>query len=288
MKANKSDNRVVYDMTSELYHANSAVSRSGLMLFNKSPQHYWWQYLSGKAEKTESDAMRIGSAFHTLLLEPAKFDSRVLVWSGKPRNTTAGKEDFAQATAEANGRLLIKQDELAELKHMAESILSQPVASKVIGKDGYIEPSFFWVDEQLKVFVKSRPDYYREDGIVLDLKTTADASREEFERSVVKFGYDIQAYMQMEAIERCTGKRPDNFVFICVEKEPPYATAFYVADQNMLDCGAFRYRKLLEKYAECLHLNTWPGYGSLIQPISAPEWFIKRIQNQEEKEFLNE
>ena len=45
------DNRVVHDMDIDAYHAHHAVSRSGLLLMQKSPQHYWYEYLSGMAEK---------------------------------------------------------------------------------------------------------------------------------------------------------------------------------------------------------------------------------------------
>lgn len=273
-------NRMIEDMPHEAYLASRAISRSGLMDFLRSPQHYWYNNLSNQAEPENTDALRVGSAFHTMLLEPAQFDSRAFVWSGKPRNTKEGKDEYQAALDKACGRVLIKKSEFDNLKAMAKSILSQPAASKIINSNGKIESSFFYTDRSYGVEAKARPDYYRADGIVLDLKTTADASEEEFQKSIVNYGYDIQAFMQMEAIETVTGKRPDAFVFICVEKDPPYAVAFYQADNDMLRAGEYRYHNLMGKYATCLKANSWPGYGNLIRPISVPSWFINRLDKE--------
>lgn len=274
-------NKVVHGMDMDEYQEHPAVSRSGLMEMMRSPQHYHWRYLSGKAEKEDTTPLRVGAAFHTLVLEPDTFHSRAIVWSGKPRNTKEGKDEYAAAQASANGRVLLKQGEFDDLKDMAAALLAQPASSKVIAKNGKIESSFFWFDDEFKVWAKARPDYYRDDGIVLDLKTCEDASREAFEKSIVNYGYDIQAYMQMEAIKQVTGKAPDNFVFVCVEKDKPHCTAFYVADQAMLECGSVRYARLMSRYAECFHAKNWPGYGNLIQTISVPKWFASKLDKGE-------
>ncbi len=290
------DNRVIHNMDIDDYHGNSAVSRSGLMLLNKSPQHYWYEYLSGQAEKTDTTALRIGGAFHTLVLEPETFKERAVILpedapkkpsitqlnAAKPSEKTI--EDIAWwelFNSQLNGRAVITKKEFDDMQAMADAIRSQPASSRVLVESGKIESSFFWYDPEQDVHVKARPDYYRDDGIVLDLKTTVCADREDFERSIVKYGYDVQAYMQMEGIERVTGVRPQNFVFICVEKTPPYAVAFYVADKDMIECGRFRYNNLLSKFSECHHSGKWPGYGAMIQPVSVPDWFMRKLEREQ-------
>lgn len=272
--------RIVENMPHEEYIAHKAVSRSGLTELLRSPQHYWWKYLSGQAEREDTTALRLGTAFHTLLLQPSLFSEVAMVWSGKPRNTKEGKDEYAAAEAQSNGKLLIKQADFEHLQAMARSILAQPAAKKIIDASGKIEASFFYTDMNTGVEAKARPDFWREDGIVVDLKTTNDASEAQFQRSIVDYGYDIQAFMQMEAIERVTGTRPQSFVFICVEKDPPYAVAFYTASPDLLRCGEYRYHNLMSKYAQCMKSGQWPGYGSLIRPISVPDWFVKRLDNE--------
>lgn len=289
------DNRVVHDMDIDVYHAHHAVSRSGLLLMQKSPQHYWYEYLSGMAEKKDTSALRIGGAFHALVLEPHTFDARAVVLpEGAPKRPSITQLNAAkpsEATVQAiqwwqqwdqyaNGKIVLTREEFAEMQLMADAIRNQRASSKVLVESGKIESSFFWYDADFGVHVKARPDYYRDDGIVLDLKTTRDASKDAFQKAIVDYGYDIQAFMQMEGIERCTGKRPENFVFICVEKEPPYPVAFYVADKDMIECGRYRYQKLMSKFSDCQRSGVWPGYGELIQSISVPSWFLNKLEKE--------
>ena len=85
----------VYDISNEQYHASEGISRSKLMLLDKSPYHFWYETMSGFAEKQESTpAMNIGSAFHTMLLEPAKFQMEFAVAPKVDRRTKQGKEDW--------------------------------------------------------------------------------------------------------------------------------------------------------------------------------------------------
>ena len=273
-------NRMATGMDSDAYHKHPAISRSAMMELERTPKHFWYKYMSGLYQDEESDALRIGSAFHTLVLEPALLEKSVYVWSGAPRNTKGGKEEYSQALENAAGRLLIKQSEFNGMKAMAKAILAEPASSKIIHAKGKIEASFFWHDENYRTEVKCRPDYYRDDGIVLDLKTCADASEETFQRSAVNYGYDLQAFMCMEGIERVTGKRPVDFVFMCVEKEPPHCVAFYSVTPEMLACGEARYHKLMSLYAACRQKDEWPGYGHFVRPIAPPEWYVKRLTAQ--------
>jgi len=264
------------NMSNEDYHAHSAMSRSGLSLIDQAPKKYWYKYISGQHEDSESDALRIGSVFHTMTLEPAEFNKRVLVWSGAPRNTTKGKEEYAAAVEQAGDRILVKQSEVDNLKGMVSSILSEPAAKKIITGSGKIEPSYFWDDPITGLPVKCRPDYYRDDGIVLDLKTCIDASEAAFKKSILNYYYDIQVYMCLAGIEATTGKRPSAFVFVATEKEPPHCTAFYLADESVIASGEARFNRLMEIYAACKKSNVWPAYGSLIKNISMPDWYMKQ------------
>ncbi len=288
-------NRQIDNMPSADYHKHPAMSRSALMELDRTPRHYWYKYLSGEAESEESDALRFGSAFHTLVLEPALFDAAcIVVPPDAPKKPTiaqrravkcsdAGKQSIAwwdDFYAKAGARAIVEEDEIKGIKAMAAAILAEPASGKIINADGKVEQSFFWYDDTFRVEVKCRPDYYRDDGIILDLKTCADASEYEFQRSAVNYGYDLQAYMQIEGIERVTGKRPADYVFMCVEKAPPYCVAFYSATPEFIACGEARYNKLMAVYAACIKANLWPGYGPMVKPINPPSWWVKKLTEQ--------
>lgn len=290
-------------MASADYHAHPAISRSALMELERTPRHFWYKYLSGEYEDEESDALRIGSAFHTLVLEPALFhDQCAVLEDGAPARPTEAvlkaknpspdslerQAWWAEFNRNNAGKLIMRGSEFHSMKRMAASIKAEPAAANIIGGTGKIEQSFFWFDSQYEVEVKCRPDFIRDDmvlkgkneTIVLDLKTCKDASPEEFARSIVNYGYDIQAFMQMEGIEKATGKRPVDFVFLCVEKDAPHCAAFYSVTPELLACGEARYHKLMAIYSACRKSNLWPGYGSQIRPISPPEWWVKKLTKE--------
>lgn len=271
--------KIIYDMSNADYHASSAVSRSGLALIGEAPRKFWWKYLSGQVDETETNAMRIGTIFHTMVLEPDTFKDRVLIWSGAPRNTKAGKEEYEAAQEACGNRLLCKQSEFNDMQRMVDAVKSEPAAKKIITGAGKIEASIFWSDTETGRQVKCRPDYLKDDGLILDVKTVASAAADDFEKSIVNYAYDVQAYICMEGARR-VGIDAKAFVFMCVEKEPPHCTAFYVADETVLQSGAARYRKWMDIYNKCMETNTFPAYGSLIQPIGVPSWFIKKMESE--------
>lgn len=147
--------------------------------------------------------------------------------------------------------------------------------------------------------------------VIGDLKTTEDASPEGFAKSMANYRYDVQAPYYLDGVKKaleqgkCTPPakgaselsvywvdeatgvlcrcRPDwwrgypkNFVFIAVEKKPPYAVGVYVLDSASTDIGRAIYQHDLQVYAECLASDKWPGYGDLVQTINMPTWHANK------------
>lgn len=70
------------------------------------------------------------------------------------------------------------------------------------------------------------------------------------------------------------------FVFVAVEKEPPYAVAVYELEEDALQLGRDDYQKHLAQYAECVKTNRWPGYGDGMDYVSLPSWAFRPIQGE--------
>jgi exodeoxyribonuclease VIII len=141
---------------------------------------------------------------------------------------------------------------------------------------GKAEQSVYWTDPVTGILCRCRPDFWREDDIIVDVKTTEDASPEEFSRSLAKWRYHVQAPFYMDGIELATGRRPKGFVFLVVEKKPPYAVAAYTLDPESIELGRAEYRADLERLAECQRTDQWPGFGGTIQKIGVPHWYLMR------------
>lgn len=220
--------------------------------------------------------MRFGTAVHTAVLEPETLTDRyVVVPDGVDRRTKLGKEiwEGLQAEAEAKGAALISNDDFQKVLRIQSSSRTHPMSQRLLS-EGEAEVSVFWEDEETGVLCKCRPDWLMggENPAILDLKTTVDASPNGFMKSAYSYRYHVQAAWYLDGIQAAMGVKPDVFMFLAVEKEYPFASAFYYADDAMIEAGRAEYRKLLRLYAECDRTDQWPGYELKLQPLSLPRW----------------
>ena len=73
-----------------------------------------------------------------------------------------------------------------------------------------------------------------------------------------------------EAMLQCTGNIMNNFIFVCIEKSPPYAIGCYQLGDRILERTKNEYHKLLADLANCLTADEWNAYEE--QVIELPEW----------------
>lgn len=254
-------------MLADDYHRHPAVSKSMLDRIARSPLHLQ-AYLRDPDMPEETPAMRFGTAVHTAVLEPVRFARQYAAFTGDKR-TTAGKAAFAEL--EARGAIVLKTDEYDAVCEIARAVRQHDLAGDLLA-DGAAEASVFWNDDATGVECRCRPDWLRQDGIVIDLKTTTDASPEAFARSVVNYRYHVQAAHYL------AGTDAQRFVFIVVEKEAPYAIALYELDANALALGRELRVRDLTTYATCAEFDHWPGFPAAVQTLKLPGWASKEMQ----------
>jgi hypothetical protein len=255
------------------YQAHPAVSRSYLVDILKSPAH---AQAARENQGAPTKAMILGSATHTWLLEPELFDDEFLV-ADIDRRTKAGKEMEAQAN-EA-GLEILKPDEMQQIDAMIKSVNSHKSASILISK-GEAEQSVFWIDEETGIQLKCRPDFRRADGIIVDLKTCLDASPEAFVKTILNNNYHIQAAMYLDGL-KAQNVFAENFTFIAVEKEAPFAVGVYVLDNDFIEIGRQQYKKALQILANCIKEKKYPAYSEDIVELKPPKWAFTKRENEE-------
>lgn len=265
---------IYQDLSNDDYHAAPGISKSGLDLISKCPALYKARYLDGiKTEPTP--AMILGSATHTITLEPEKFNEEFAVAPEINRRTKAGKAEWAQFQADNAGREIIKADDYETISRMADAVRNHGRAADILSY-GQAESSLFYEDNITGELLKVRPDYLIED-LVVDLKTTQDASPEGFAKSCFNFRYHVQAAYYLAVARAVTGVHLTNFVFIAVEKKEPYQVAVYYLDNGALELGAEQYRSDLMRYSDCRKAGEWPGYNNnKITELSLPGWAYRR------------
>lgn len=261
------------------YHRHSAVSKSHLDLVARSPLHYWARYVDpNRVEPEPTPAMLMGTAVHTHVLELDQWDQRyVAAPEAIDRRTKAGKEAWAAFEAEAAGRSVISRADADLVMAIGRAVHGHPAAAALLSWDGQAETTHMWTDAATGLECKCRPDWLLNDGlIVVDLKTTEDASPAGFRKSISSWRYHVQTAWYLHGLEQATGKRPDQFVFICVEKKPPHAVAVYAADAEMVEAGMAQAMRDLQVLADCKAAGSWPGYSDQVELISLPPWMRPR------------
>ena len=92
----------------------------------------------------------------------------------------------------------------------------------------------------------------------------------DFQKSVFAYSYHIQAGMIQEALKNVLGVEMNNFIFVAIEKEAPYAVAVYQLDAVALSIGVAKFKNILQGIKQCLETGRWPSYPTEIIPV--PKW----------------
>lgn len=256
-------------LTNAEYHARPEVSKSGLDLVHRSPLHFWNRYLNpDRVAEPPTPAMVIGSALHTMVLEPHLFDDEYAVAPHCDRRTKEGKMIWADFEQESAGKTLLKAEEATHIEAMASAVRRHKAAGFLLRMPGKCEQSYFWTDETSGEDCKCRPDWHSEDKrIIVDVKTCEDASPAAFLRkSVLGYRYHVQAAFYSR------GLGAQQFIFIAVEKKPPFAVGVYTLPGKLVERGWQEAAADLQRLAECRATDQWPGYGDAIQELDLPAW----------------
>lgn len=269
--------QVIAGLPIDAYHsAQTSVSKTGLDDIERSPAIFYARHLepSRPPRPEPTAAMFAGTLGHCAILEPDEFDKRYPVGPGK---TKAAKDwkDFA-ASLDAS-QTPIKQAERDMAFGMAASVRKIGPLRDALAV-GSAEVSAYWRDEATGVDCRCRPDFVHTAGngvILLDVKTTTDASPEAFAKSVANYRYEVQAGFYTDGYAAASGLPVHGFIFAAVEKDYPFAAAAYMLTEEDIEAGRRKYRRNLARYAECRESGEWPGFATDIQLITLPPWAKK-------------
>lgn len=259
-------------MTLAEYHAHPALSRSRLWLLNKSPQKFKWEE---EHPEPPTAAFRLGAAFHKLVLEPETFDEEYVGTPDFDKRTKDGKAMYNAFLEKAGSRTMLDYDEIQTIIGMRKAVMENPTARVLIEK-GLKEHSIFWKDKETGIELKCRPDILLKDDVkvIVDLKSTISADTKSFTSECIRYGYDVQSAWYKDGVQtEYPGEY--SFIYIAVEKKPPYAVNVMEMDKLMIEYGYIRFRELLNTYIECQKSGNWYGYmgsDNIMNKIELPAW----------------
>lgn len=256
-----------------IYHSNPALSQSRLKEILKCPALYKYNVEHAEEQsEEETKTLLLGSLFHAMVLEPETIDKLYKIKQFKGTTKEGKAERLAAIEA---GITLVSEDLWQQAAGMANSVTSSKrwqLIQKAETCDK--ELSVYW--EQHDIAFKARLDcvaYIRDYGhVILDLKSTQDASPEAITKSIFKYGYHMQAAWYKYAYERESNQRVTDFIFMFVEKKPPYIMTMASVDEAVIAKGLDQIHNAVELYKTCIANNNWPSYAEGIINIELPKW----------------
>ncbi|WP_299075463.1 PD-(D/E)XK nuclease-like domain-containing protein [uncultured Paraglaciecola sp.] len=257
------------DVSNHYYHhVSHGTSSSKLKLFfehetDARARHYWLN------PEPASAAMRLGTAVHSLVLEPHNFEHDNFV--------TASDHWSALKTArdtypEMN---IITPSQYDAAQRMRDNVLGHPYVSQLM-QNGIAEVSV-WQDIEFydeksgctqTEFAKCRIDWMPSNApYLVDLKSAAVASPDGFRDACHRFEYYLSACLysrianQCSELMRATGfAQRDTFIFIVVENKPPYSVAWYEMGLESRGHGNLQLSESLSRLCWA-RKNDWPAHN---------------------------
>jgi len=244
------------------YHAYAAISSSDVKMVHKSTLAHW----KAKVYKS-STAFDTGTAVHDMVLENGANTLR-------GPETRRGKDwSTAYADAQAEGKTLLTMSDYDLARNVADSVLFHPAGQRMAGRDVINEASFFATDPATGLEIKCRPDsYWQEQGVVYDIKTCQDSSPRGVAKQMIDYGYAIQAAFYLHVMQQA-GMNAERFVFVNVEKTPPYAVSVNELSEEFLAWGQQQMHKTLSKIKSASDDGYYPtGWSDRVNVIELPRW----------------
>lgn len=260
---------IILDMRSEDYHAHEGTGHTMLAKMLTSPLAFQW---AKEHPEEPTPAMMFGTAFHTAILEPERFANEYIVIE-LDRRTKVGKEAYENALSE--GKKVLSVAEMEKIKSMLSNVAKNDTVVNLLNSPS--EVSYFWEDKYTGLQCKARADSIKSldsRDLLIDVKTTTDCSATAFAKACVNYNYDLQAAYYTTGYTELTGRQCD-FVFIVIEKEPPYDFNIFTCNTEMLNKGFEDMRYCLNLLKQCKETGNFYGKngtdGGIIE-LSLPSW----------------
>ena len=286
----------VHSISADDYHKDPAPAPSlsstlARLLLNRSPLHAWTASprLNPAWEPVEKKAFDIGRAAHRAVLGAG--GDYVAYPAGYLASNGVASTKEAKAWAEeqrAAGRTPLKADEVDQVGAMAAK-LHEALAEMGIRLDPD-RSELTALAEIGGIHCRAMVDNATDTPIrglgkvIVDFKTTEDASPDACRRSVENYGYDLQWAHYTETWEVATGEKRA-FLFIFQEKEPPFEVGVMhlLAEpghsEDWAEDASDKIASARATWAECLTTGVWPGYPRLIHQIGARPFYRQKWQD---------
>ena len=249
--------------------------------------------------KKDSAAFAMGHAVHCLALEPNEFEDRFVSFPKVDRRTKAGQAEWDEFVSDCalkdlkivddsdftkamdyvdlvKGKTVLDEQDHADAVACVQALNNHPEFAAIMAQPRRVEVPF-----EFDLFghrFKAKPDAIIDSmKLIVDIKTTDDASPHRWQWSAVDYGYHRQAWLYQYALhsEMIEDYR---FIFAVVEKPKPSTrgipptVALYELDAETMNMGMQDTHRLVLDYERRTKTNDWQQpYSSGIVPLRLPK-----------------
>lgn len=270
---------IVQHVPMNYYHSLPSINSSKIADAFQSAAFYNWKHNLKKIAEEHSDALEFGQAMHTALLEPDIFKSKKVILPDfgdqrSPTNREKKQKFFAQLP---EGAITLTEQDAETITEMLKVLLGHAKIPNMLNA-GISELSAFWSEDG--VDYRARADYIsQKNKLLIDYKTTKDASVEGFAREVIKYNYQLKMAHYKRGFEM-NGFKIEEVSIIAQEKKPPYHVNVFYLDPYFLECGEEDRQIGIKRIIEGNKNGNWIGYTEEIKHLTAPSWYVFQRENQ--------
>lgn len=252
------------------YDLVTGVRWSRLKSMRTSALHYF-----SYEETPSTPSQDLGTAVHYAVFEPEIFDAECLT-SDLNRNTN----EFKAWRAANAGKLILKTAQRDEALRIGEAVRAFDPAAEILAA-GQAEQALTWTDPRTGISRKARPDWVTppDVAILADLKTAADISDNMFGRAAGRYCYHGQLVDYVNGLEVETGVRYQPTI-IAVENHKPFDVRVADITGEELDAAENLVQDALDRLAECIATDSWPGQFPERGKLNMPYWELHDEDNE--------
>lgn len=181
-------------------------------------------------------------------------------------------------------RTIISGEDFDKCRRARDAAMDHPEARSFLTLPGGNEVSGLAVHEATGQLIKVRFDRLLDEDaragrMIGDVKTTDDASDDEFEHKIGKYGYYRQAAIYVH-VAAMLGIPVEAFGIIAVEKTPPFGVNVFVIEDDLLELGWEEVQPYITSYRQCVETGKWPNYQRGVRYLGVKPWMRKRIEQR--------
>lgn len=174
---------------------------------------------------------------------------------------------------------LYKPGEWFDLLSMRRELRANPLSRQILfgpkSPNRHTEFSIRAVDRATGLTVQTRLDFCHQmlDGVlVVDLKSSRDASPSAWNRQAEKDGLHVQAAIQVGLAQLYFGREVE-FRFCVVQKDAPYRVEVFELEPEFIEIGVEDYLRDIRRFAECVNSGHWyPKSFGEVQKLKTPAY----------------